>query len=66
MVQPRVTVNLSGLGAFLRRHLLEQVTPFRMSYAIDHERGGIFSCINDEGVESGQVYLVAGPRALDL
>src|ERR1043166_617776 len=42
-------MTLPQLREFLERHLREDIVPFWLKHAIDRERGGIFSCIQDEG-----------------
>ncbi len=65
MVRGGVTRDLPALGAFLRRHLLEEVAPFWTRYALDREHGGLFSCIGDDGViQSRDKYVWSQARGL--
>jgi len=42
-------MNFGDLHAFYRKTLLDDVVPFWMKYALDRDKGGINSCINDDG-----------------
>ncbi len=49
-----------------REQLIKNILPFWLEHAIDHENGGIYTCLNEEGVIYGQERLVSGTRAVDL
>lgn len=42
-------LTLTQLRSFLETHLRNDIVPFWLKHAIDRERGGIFSCIADDG-----------------
>jgi N-acylglucosamine 2-epimerase len=50
MVHKSSRMTFEELKNFLENHLLQDVVPFWMKYGLDKENGGLFSCINDEGV----------------
>lgn len=61
----RIETRFVDLLAIYRAELLQRVVPFWLQHAIDWERGGILTCISDEGqVLSGDKYLWSQLRAI--
>ena len=58
-------MNFSTLHDLYRSELLDRTIPFWLKYGIDWERGGICTCISDEGkVLSGDKYIWSQLRAI--
>jgi N-acylglucosamine 2-epimerase len=58
-------MTFSQLRAFLHDHLVNDIMPFWMRFAIDWDEGGLFSCIEDDGViVSRDKYMWSNARAL--
>ena len=52
-------------GPAYRRHLLEFIMPFWLEHAVDRERGGLYTCIDDAGkILSTDKYMWSQTRAL--
>jgi len=65
MVHRSDPMTLPQLRSFLERHLQEAIVPFWLKHAIDRERGGIFSCIRDDGtIVSRDKYIWSQARGL--
>ncbi len=61
----QIYARFADLSAIYRAELLERVIPFWMKHAIDRERGGILTCISDEGrVLSQDRYMWSQLRAI--
>jgi len=60
-----IDVRMSDLLAIYRDELLERTVPFWLEFAIDWERGGILTCIRDNGqIISTDKYLWSQLRAI--
>lgn len=65
MVQKSEQMTFKELRDFLKSHLIQDVVPFWMTYGLDKENGGLFSCINDEGVvQSSDKFIWSQTRGL--
>lgn len=61
----RTDVDLAELGAFLRRHLLEDIVPFWERHGFTSQRPGIDTCLADDGtLLSDDRYLWSQLRAI--
>lgn len=58
------TLDLTTLGAFYRRQLLEDVLPFWFPRAYDEKNGGLYHCFDADGtlVGHGQIRVGPGPH----
>lgn len=60
-----MTLEFSGLLDLYRSELLDRTIPFWLKYGIDWKRGGICTCISDDGkVQSGDKYVWSQLRAI--
>lgn len=60
-----MTIDFKALLAQYRSELLDRTIPFWLKYGIDRERGGICTCISDEGkILSGDKYVWSQLRAV--
>lgn len=58
-------MNLRELQTFLLRHLTEDVTPFWIHHSVDWQRGGMYTCIADDGtILRRDKYIWSNARAL--
>jgi N-acylglucosamine 2-epimerase len=61
----RINARFVDLLALYRAELLERVVPFWLNHAIDWDKGGILTCISDEGrVQSEDKYMWSQLRAM--
>jgi N-acylglucosamine 2-epimerase len=58
-------MTLPQLRDFLEQYLRNDIVPFWLKHAIDRERGGIFSCISDDGtIQSRDKFIWSQARGL--
>ena len=61
----RIDARFADLLAIYRAELLQRTVPFWLEHAIDWEKGGILTCISDEGqVLSADKYMWSQLRAI--
>lgn len=62
---PPHTVDLTQTREQLHRHLLDHIMPFWTTYAVDWDRGGVYTFLSDEGtVLSHSKSIISNARAL--
>lgn len=58
-------MTLPELRRFLENHLRNDIVPFWLKHAVDRERGGLFTCINDDGtIQSRDKFIWSQARGL--